>query len=56
MSLLQSALRGFGALACGMSKRHILGGKFRREKLWYQTCRRCGKVKETTEPKKRVAK
>ena len=53
MNLLHAALRGFGSLACGMSK-HIMGGKFRRGTIWYQTCKRCGKVKQATEPKRRI--
>ena len=56
MNVVYAVLRSFGRISCHMANKHINGGKFRRGKLWYQSCRRCGKVKETSEPVKRVAK
>jgi hypothetical protein len=42
-----------GALVCWLRGRHEWGTKFRRDHRWAQACLTCGRVRETTQPKRR---
>jgi hypothetical protein len=43
-------------LQCWFKGKHVMGSKFRRDALWYQSCKRCGKVASASEPVRRVKK
>jgi hypothetical protein len=42
-----------GRINCAINKCHVFGAKFRRDCVWYQTCRVCGKTVGADAPVKR---